>query len=179
MRDRRFYADLAASGDASRVFIAPPGAVKMSRRRARMPLFSPHDGICEDVRFESPFMPLNPHERDRYLAHNANRFAHARHWRHHDGPRATVVAIHGFSADLYHFNEWFFSIRWLYEAGFDVLLATLPFHGARQRCGPILGGWPVRRRHQRDQQAGAVAFATWRPGRRGAAVGVTGMSQVG
>jgi pimeloyl-ACP methyl ester carboxylesterase len=132
LRDRRFYADLAASGDSSRVFIAPPRAVKMSRRRARMPLFSPDDGVCEDVRFESPFMPLNPNERDRYLAHSANRFAHARHWRHHKGPRATVVAIHGFSADLYHFNEWFFSIRWLYEAGFDVLLVTLPFHGARQ-----------------------------------------------
>jgi len=105
LRDRAFYADLVRTGDASRFFEQPPAAVRMSRRRARMPLFSPDDGVCEDVRFESPFVPLNHHERARYLSHTANRFAHARHWQHHKGPRSTVVAIHGFSADLYHFNE--------------------------------------------------------------------------
>ncbi|HTJ83367.1 MAG TPA: hypothetical protein VL400_16725, partial [Polyangiaceae bacterium] len=84
------------------------------------------------IRFESPFVPVNPKERDRYLSHAKNRFAHARSWRHSRAPRATVIAIHGFSADLYHFNEWFFAIPWLYESGFDVVLVTLPFHGSRQ-----------------------------------------------
>ncbi len=132
LRDRAFYADMVRGGDPDRFYQRPPRGLRMLKRRARLPLFSPDDGTCEDVRFESPFIPLNPRERDRYLSHARNRFAHARHWRHHRGPRSTIVACHGFSADLYHFNEWFFSIPWLYESGFDVLLVTLPFHGKRQ-----------------------------------------------
>lgn len=132
LRDRTFYADLVADGRSDRFFAKPPPLVKLSRRRARAPLFSPDDGDCEDVRFESPFVPVNPNMTRSYLSLRANRFAHARHWRHRKGPRSTVIAIHGFSADLYHFNEWFFAIPWLYKAGFDVLLVTLPFHGMRQ-----------------------------------------------
>ncbi len=133
MRDRAFYADLVRGGDPDLFYQRPPKNVSMLRRPASMPLFTPRDGgTCEDIRFESPFVPVNPRERDRYLSYTKNRFAHARAWRHSRQPRATVVAIHGFSADLYHFNEWFFAIPWLYKNGFDVLLATLPFHGSRQ-----------------------------------------------
>lgn len=132
LRDRAFYADLVRGGSPDRFYETPPRGIRFLRRRARMPLFSPDDGACEDVRFESPFVPVNPRERKRYLFHARNRFAHARHWRHHAGPRSTIVAFHGFSADLYHFNEWFFAIPELYKAGFDILLVTLPFHGRRQ-----------------------------------------------
>jgi pimeloyl-ACP methyl ester carboxylesterase len=96
--------------------------------------------VCEDLRFLSPFIPQNPRERRPYLRHRGNQFAHARHWRHGDRPRPTVIAVHGFSADLYHLNEWFFSIPWLYREGYDVLLVTLPFHGKRQtRLSPFSG----------------------------------------
>lgn len=132
LRDRSFYADLVRAGNPDRFYEKPPRGIRFLRRRARLPLFSPDDGSCEDVRFESPFVPVNPRERKRYLRHARNRFAHARHWRHHAGPRSTIVAFHGFSADLYHFNEWFFAIPWFYELGFDILLVTLPFHGRRQ-----------------------------------------------
>jgi pimeloyl-ACP methyl ester carboxylesterase len=130
--DLSLYAPLAESGDATRFFSRPPRRVPIEKRRARMPLFRPSDGVCEDLRFESPFVPLNARIRDRYLSRRPNRFAHARHWRHGGKPRPTVIAIHGFSADLYHLNEWFFAIPWLYREGYDVLLATLPFHGSRQ-----------------------------------------------
>jgi pimeloyl-ACP methyl ester carboxylesterase len=51
-----------------------------------------------------------------------------------------VIAIHGFGADLYHVNEVFFAIPWLYRLGFDVMLFTLPFHGRRQtRFSPFSG----------------------------------------
>lgn len=131
--DYTLYGPLAESGDASRFFVRPPRHVPIQKRRARMPLFRPTDGVCEDLRFESPYVPLNPRIRERYLRERPNRFAHARHWRHTDGkPRPTVIAIHGFSADLYHLNEWFFAIPWLFREGYDVLLATLPFHGSRQ-----------------------------------------------
>jgi hypothetical protein len=132
LRDRRFYGELAETRDPGRFFLPPPERVPMLRRSASRPLFRPDDGVCEDVRFESPFVPVNPAERERYLQNRKNHFAHARHWRHHGKPRATVIAIHGFSADLYHLNEWFFSIPWLYASGYDVLLVTLPFHGKRQ-----------------------------------------------
>lgn len=132
MKSRTFYAELARSGDASRVFVRPPRGVPMLRRPARFALFKPKDGSCEDVRFESPFEPLNPRERDGYLAFSRNRFAHARHWRHKKPARATILAIHGFSADLYHFNEWFFALPWLYQQGYDIALVTMPFHGKRQ-----------------------------------------------
>jgi len=138
--DQAFYSELVAGADPDRFFLKPDRRVRVSRRRARLPLFRPRDGVCEDVRFESPFVPVNPRERRRYLAHSKNRYAHARHWRHSLGPRATVIAIHGFSADLYHLNEWFFAIPWLYREGYDVLLVTLPFHGKRQtRMSPFSG----------------------------------------
>lgn len=138
--DERFYGALADRGDPDRFFVRPPKGVFFQRRTARSPMFAPEDGVTEDVRFESPFEPLNPRLRKSYLRHERNRFAHARHFRHKDGPRATVIAIHGFSADLYSFNEWFFAIPWLYKSGFDVMLVTLPFHGARQtRFSPFSG----------------------------------------
>jgi pimeloyl-ACP methyl ester carboxylesterase len=138
--DLSLYAPLAESGDATRFFARPPRHVPIEKRRARMPLFRPSDGVCEDLRFESPFVPLNARIRNRYLSRRPNRFAHARHWRHDGKARPTVIAIHGFSADLYHLNEWFFAIPWLYREGYDVLLATLPFHGSRQsKLSPFSG----------------------------------------
>ncbi len=137
--DLDFYARLAG-GDRDAVFSAPPSGVHVARRPAASPLFRPDDGVAEDLVFESPFVPNLPRLREGWRTHERNRFAHARMWRHTKGPRPTVVAIHGFSADLYHVNEWFFSIPWLYAAGYDVLLATLPFHGRRAgRFSPFSG----------------------------------------
>lgn len=132
LKDRSIYEPLALSGDADRFFIRPPTTVPILRRDAPMPLFKPDDGFCEDVRFESPFLTVNPRLQRSYYSHQNNRFAHARHWHHGSKPRKTIIAIHGFSADLYHLNEWFFAIPWLYKQGYDILLVTLPFHGKRQ-----------------------------------------------
>jgi pimeloyl-ACP methyl ester carboxylesterase len=114
--------------------------VPMVVRDARMPLFRPRDGACLDLRFESPYVPVNPRIRKNYLRHKKNRTGHARWWRHAKGPRPTIIAIHGFNADLYHLNEWFFAIPWMYRLGFDVMLYTLPFHGPRRtRFSPFSG----------------------------------------
>lgn len=140
LRDRRFYGEIAATRDPDRFFKRCVGRVPMLRRRASHPIFRPEDGTCDDVRFESPFVPVNPGERESYLRERRNQFAHARHWKHNGRTRATVIAVHGFSADLYHLNEWLFSIPWLYASGYDVLLVTLPFHGKRQgRLSPFSG----------------------------------------
>ncbi|MCC6876522.1 MAG: hypothetical protein IT378_19620 [Sandaracinaceae bacterium] len=140
MADRDFYGPMAESADATRFFQPPPKGVWVRTRKASRPLFRPKDGVCNDLSFESPYVPANPRERKDFLSHSANRIAHARHWRHQDGPRPTVMAIHGFSADLYLLNEWFFALPWLYKMGFDVCLFTLPFHGKRQtRFSPFSG----------------------------------------
>ncbi|MFO0564550.1 MAG: hypothetical protein U0263_02750 [Polyangiaceae bacterium] len=139
-RDRAFYEALTDRERPERFFLPPPRGVRVQVSNARLPLFRPDDGLTLDLRFESPFVPVHPHERRAYLGHRRNRVAHARHWRHGTRPRPTVVAVHGFSADLYHLNEWFFAIPWLYREGYDVLLVTLPFHGKRQtRLSPFSG----------------------------------------
>lgn len=137
---RDFYGEIAESGNPDKLFVAPPKSIRFQRSQARMPLFLPRDGFCEDVYFKSPFKPVYPAERRRYLSTKENRFAHARFWKHLNGPRSTIIAIHGFSADFYHLNEWFFGIQNLYAIGYDILLFTLPFHGQRQsRFSPFSG----------------------------------------
>jgi pimeloyl-ACP methyl ester carboxylesterase len=138
--DLDLYASIAEQ-QRREAFFLPPPRVHIEAAPAVAPLFRPDDGSTEDLRFISPFVPISPRQRERWDAHPRNRIAHARMWRHRGGkPRPTVVAIHGFSADLYHLNEWFFSIPWLYAAGYDVLLVTLPFHGSRQaRSSPYSG----------------------------------------
>lgn len=182
MRDRRFYGALAETRDPDRFFRRPPARVPMLRRPAS-PVFRPEDGVCEDVRFESPFVPVNPAARAEYLSHKKNQFAHARHWRHHGRARATVIAVHGFSADLYSLNEWLFSIPWLYASGYDVLLVTLPFHGKRQgRLSPFSGhgffaGGPSRINEAFAQAIHDIQIFLDHLFREGApAVGVTGVS---
>lgn len=131
--DVDFYLPMAKSGDATRFFREPPSGVRVRTSPADWyPRFDPDDGTCETIRFDSPFMPMNPRLHARYLKHARNRVAHARYWFHGDRPRPTILAIHGFSADLYLVNEWFFAIPWFFRMGCDVVLFTLPFHGERQ-----------------------------------------------
>lgn len=140
LEDRAFYGPMAESADPTRFFATPPKDVWVQTERARFSRIRLRDGMCVDMKFDSPFVPVNPRERDRYLRHRANRVAHMRMWRHAGRPRKTVVAIHGFSADLALVNEWFFALPWLYRLGFDVALYTLPFHGPRQtRFSPFSG----------------------------------------
>lgn len=140
LEDRAFYEPMARSGDPKLFFTPPPRDVAVRTRTARFSRIRLRDGTCHDLSFESPFVPANPRERARYLRHRANRTAHMRHWRHAGSPRPTVIAIHGFSADLALVNEWFFALPWLYRLGFDVALFTLPFHGPRQtRFSPFSG----------------------------------------
>jgi pimeloyl-ACP methyl ester carboxylesterase len=98
------------------------------------------NGRCEDLHFESQYQPLVGTYTNDYQRRTRNHTAHARHWFHNDGPRPTIIAIHGFTADLYALNEWFFALPWLYELGCDVLLFTMPHHGRRrERLAPFSG----------------------------------------
>lgn len=186
LNDIDFYLPMAESADPSRFFAEPPDGVRVRASKANWyPRFDPDDGVCETLRFDSPFMPVNPRLHKTYLRHKNNRVAHARYWRHHgDQARPTLIAVHGFAADLYVLNEWYFALPWFYRMGCDVALFTLPFHGARQsRRSPFSGhgffsGGPS---HINEAFAQAVfdfrILMRWLKKERGApAVGVAGVS---
>jgi len=140
-KDGEFYHKFVTGGDPGRFFERPGPIPPLRVKPTRETSFRPADGTCESIRFESAFVPKLPSIRKNYLSHKQNRFAHVRYWRHNRGPRPTVIAIHGFGAEGYALNQWFFALPWLYEKlGLDVALFNLPFHGRRQtRFSPFSG----------------------------------------
>lgn len=185
LRDTELYADIARSGDPKRFFQTPPSGVRVRVTKGRwLPRFEPQDGTCEALTFDSPFQPVNPSQHKRYLRHSANRVAHARLLRHRNGPRPTIVAIHGFTADWYLINEWFFALPWFYRMGCDIALFTLPFHGPRQtKFSPFSGHGYFAGGASRLNEAVAQSvhdfriLFDWLQRERGVAqIGVTGLS---
>lgn len=138
--DRRFYESMADSGDLSRFFRPPPTGVKVEQSPAGTMAFNPEDGTCQLLHFESPFETVNPRLRERYRSLRRNRTAWAQHWRHDDGPRPTIVVIHGFLADPYWVNSRFLALPWFYKQGYDILLYTLPHHGRRREATAPFSG---------------------------------------
>lgn len=130
-RDRRFYEEMAESGDPAQFFHAPPTGVHVEKLPPGRMAFRPADGHCHLLRFDSPFEAVNPQLRERYHSHKRNNVAWAQHWRHNDGPRPTIIVIHGFMADPYWVNSRFLALPWFYKQGYDILLYTLPHHGRR------------------------------------------------
>lgn len=140
LEDAPFYEAIAERRDAKAFFDPPPRRVHVRTRPAKGAFFVPADGVVEDVTFKSPYVPKLPRYRDEHAKLGKVNTAHARFFRHEGGPRPTIIAVHGFMADLYALNEWFFAIRWFYEMGCNVMIFTLPFHGHRQtRFAPFSG----------------------------------------
>jgi pimeloyl-ACP methyl ester carboxylesterase len=125
-----YYAALASAHDPAKVFSPPPSPIPIHSR--------PGDGLedigghVELLRFQSPFEPLHPDLASHFRASTNNSVARAQYWRHDDGPRATLITIHGFGASSAAFNTSFFSLREFFAEGWDIVLFTLPFHGGRQ-----------------------------------------------
>jgi hypothetical protein len=138
--DLAFAERILAGGDPYALFRPPVDGVAITERAGWFAGFRPPDGTATDLAFDSPFEPSSPRVRARWAGKARNRRARARWWRHRDGPRPTILAIHGFNADLYLLNEWFFALPWLYRAGLDVVLFTLPFHGSRQSLASPYSG---------------------------------------
>lgn len=133
VRRLEFYAELAERRDPESVFVPPPRPVPVQTRPGVG--LSDSGGRIELLRFRSPFEPLHPELRSRYLDHPANAIARAQHWRHDGRSRQTLLVIHGFGASPAWFNAAFFSLREFFEDGWDIVLFTLPFHGGRR--GPL------------------------------------------
>lgn len=140
---RSFYEDIARSGDVSRFYQRPERGVVMRKHK---PFWLQHrvaEGRIDELSFDSAFEAVNPDMRASYGKYRRNKTAWAEHWQHGDRPRATIIVIHGFTADPYWINSRFLALPWFYKQGYDILLVTLPFHGKRQsRSSPYSGhGW--------------------------------------
>ncbi len=134
-----FYAEMHATGTIETIFPAPP-PVEVHASKIGRPRWAPKVDSIEMLSFKSPYTVHHPQTRASYEAHTRNSIARAMHWRHADGPRPTIIVVHGFTGSPFWFNSNFFSLPWFYAHGCDVLLAVLPFHGKRNdRWGPYSG----------------------------------------
>lgn len=129
-----FYRDLADAGSARDVFPAPAGTPQVDVAASRDLPRGWLPGRLRSLRFDSGFVPLNPRMRVPYLELDHNRTAWAQHWVHADGPRPTLIVVHGFMASTYWLNRAMFQLPWFYSHGYDILLVTLPFHGRRRQA---------------------------------------------
>ncbi|MGH7823208.1 MAG: alpha/beta hydrolase, partial [Candidatus Binatia bacterium] len=69
-----------------------------------------------------------------------NRLAYAYLWRHGDRGRRTIVCIHGYRGGFAALDGRAFEVQRLFlEAGLDVALAILPYHGPRTPDGSVSG----------------------------------------
>jgi pimeloyl-ACP methyl ester carboxylesterase len=139
-KDWDLYAKLANSDNPGRFFREPPKRVDITSYKPRWGYFVPENGQVEGLKFKSPYKPFNPRMRGQFSEHSNNGIARARYWRHDDGPRPTLLGIHGFMADPYWLNEHVFALREFYEQGFDVVLFTMPHHGLRREPSSMFSG---------------------------------------
>jgi len=135
-----FYRELAEEGDAAKIFV-PPSTAPIQESKPGLLGYRPKNIPARQLSFDSPFTPLHPELRKTYRGYNSNRRAWAQHWTHPDGPRPTLMFVHGFVADPYWLNSRMFALPWLYRAGYEILLCTLPFHGARRGWAEPFSGY--------------------------------------
>lgn len=105
--------------------IAPGEQLVRARRRG---------GTITDLSWPSGFAPIDPEVVERYGSARENALAVARRYQRGPG-RPVVILIHGYMAGPFAFEERIWPIARLEQAGFDVVLFTLPFHGLRARAG--------------------------------------------
>jgi pimeloyl-ACP methyl ester carboxylesterase len=141
MEQMRVHEALADAGNAEAVFRRPELKSPVRELRPRLLSYRPLGVEYRLLRFDSRHDPLNPDVAPEYHRCLNNQHAYAQYWFHRDGPRPTLIMIHGFGVDAYWFNAQMFSLRWFYQQGYDILLYTLPFHGYRVERSDWFSGY--------------------------------------
>jgi pimeloyl-ACP methyl ester carboxylesterase len=106
------------------------------------------------------------------------------HWMHRPGPpRATVLALHGFTMGTPSVDAHVLMAATWFELGFDVALLALPFHGPRsprsaRYSGELFASWDVSRMNEAVRQAvqDIHVVKTWIERTTDAPVGLLGVS---
>jgi pimeloyl-ACP methyl ester carboxylesterase len=125
------YSDSMISDPAA--FFPKPPKVDLGLRPVRA-------GVWEAA-WPSAFEPFLPELRDKYLSRIENRTARARFYMagspDAQTTRPAVIAVHGYMAGQWLFEENVWPIKWLLRRGLDVVLPVLPQHAGR--AGPRRG----------------------------------------
>ncbi len=88
-------------------------------------------GVALHREFETAYQAFVP-AGDPAVAEAATDRLHVEHWLHEpEHRRATVVALHGFTMGQPWMDAFALFASYWWEAGLDVALVTLPYHGAR------------------------------------------------
>jgi hypothetical protein len=90
-----------------------------------------------DLAWAGDYEPWLADVRELYGTHASNATVHARMFQS-ERPGPTVVVIHGYGAGHLAFEQLIWPVRDWRKRGFDVVLATLPFHGRRAPAGRAL-----------------------------------------
>lgn len=135
-----FYKDAIDNLGHEDVFKLPPSDICVTQKIIRLPYFAPKNAIVEQVSFVSTYQTLNPSLRESYEKSHGNQPVVGQHWKHPDGPRPTLIFTHGIGVNAFWINSLSFSLRWLFDQGYDILLHTLPFHGSRKTGMQVVGG---------------------------------------
>lgn len=178
-----FYRGFADRGDPDASFVRPPRDVAVRQMRRPHMQYVPRDIPHRRLAFDSPYQPLNPELRNAWPRYRRNRIAHALHLYHEDGPRPTLMFLHGFTASSYRLNANWFALPWFHRQGYDVLLVTLPFHGARRDplhpysgYGYVHGGFSHLNESVLQSVFDARIWLDWLLARGAGCVGVSGLS---
>jgi pimeloyl-ACP methyl ester carboxylesterase len=134
--------------------------------------------------FRSDYRPVNPAFAGEHARLTENRIVHAEVWRHRDAPaRATVIALHGFGMGNPTVDAQVLMAPALFKSGLDVVLLTLPLHGARSPhdarvSGQLFASADVARLNEAIGQAvhDVAQLVAWVRQRNQARVGVLGLS---
>lgn len=142
LEDHAFYSQPRFLDDPSSFFVDPPKSVAV-REVPNAGGLGARPGIeCRHLVFTSPFEAVNPAMRAEHASLSPNERVEARGY-FHDRPRPTVLVLHGYFASAFAINERFFLVDRMLDAGLDVVLVQLPFHGLRKPHGTVLDGQAV------------------------------------
>lgn len=169
------YEDVLKLGPEA--FFPEPPHVELSLRPVRSQVW--------DAKWPSAFEPFLPELSEKYLSRVANRTAYARLFLANapeaQTKRPALIAVHGYMAGQFLFEETIWPIKWFFRRGLDVALPVLPQHAARggaRQGPPAFPSSDQRMTNEGFRQAVTdirtlVAFLR----KRGAPhVGITGMS---
>ena len=139
---------------------------------------------CESIRFESRprVVFVEPFGTAVNDANRRNQFARGYLWRHAERGRPAIICIHGYRGGFPILDGRAFDVSHLFHSlGFDVALATLPYHGARAPRGTWSGQLflndPLRTIEAVAQAVSDLRrLAAWLRAEGARSVGVTGMS---
>ena len=163
--------------DGPDAFFVPPEPIHPALERVRA---APGGATVFDATWPSRFEPYLAELRNRYLAYEENRTAHARLFLG-PTPRPAIVLVHGYLAGQWSVEERAWPIRWLGER-YDLAIAVLPFHAVRgdkdRRGAPPFPGPDPRVTNEGFRQAmfDLRALVRFLRARGAPSVGVMGMS---